>query len=132
MEFLFAKELFTYCKYVLFVHTIPKVPTEISFGIGMVNTKKYQPIPTGKYQFGIQLYKFPHSQLKKHHRMHQMLSKGCPKSQSSIDLGHFLTLWLVPIWEVLGRQKKSIIMYLRRVPNNFFHLESLIFHRCRR
>ena len=41
MEFLFAKELFTYCKYVLFVHTIPKVPTEISFGIGMVNTKKY-------------------------------------------------------------------------------------------
>jgi hypothetical protein len=57
MEFLFAKELFTYCKYVLFVHTIPKVPTEISFGNGMVNTKNYQPIPTGKYQFGIQLYK---------------------------------------------------------------------------
>ncbi len=57
MEFLFAKELFTYCKYVLFVHMIPKVPTEIYFGIGMVNTKKYQPIPTGKYQFSIQLYK---------------------------------------------------------------------------
>ncbi len=55
MEFLFAKELFTYCKYVLFVHMIPKVPTKISFGIGMANTKKYQPIPTGKYQFGIQL-----------------------------------------------------------------------------
>jgi hypothetical protein len=53
---LFTKELFTYCKYVLFVHTIPKVPTEISFGIGMVNTKKYRPIPTGKYRFGIQLY----------------------------------------------------------------------------
>jgi hypothetical protein len=49
MEFLFAKELFTYCKYVLFIHTIPKVPTKISFGIGMVNAKKYRPIPTGKY-----------------------------------------------------------------------------------
>jgi hypothetical protein len=36
--------------------------------------------------------------------------KGCPKLQSSIDLGHFLTLWLVPIWEVLGMQKKSIIL----------------------
>ena len=43
--------------------------------------------------------------------------KGCPKLQSSIDLGHFLTLWLVPIWEVLGMRKKSIIIYLRRVPN---------------
>jgi hypothetical protein len=47
--------------------------------------------------------------------------KGCPKLQSSIDLGHFLTLWLMPIWEVLGMQKKSIIVYLRRVPNYFFH-----------
>ncbi len=31
------------------------VPTEISFGIGMVNTKKYRPILTGKYQFDISL-----------------------------------------------------------------------------
>jgi hypothetical protein len=57
MEFLIAKELFTYCKYVLFVRPIPKVLTKISFGIGMVNTKKYRPIPTGKYRFGIQLWK---------------------------------------------------------------------------
>jgi hypothetical protein len=27
------------------------IPTEISFGIDMVNTEKYQPIPTGKYRF---------------------------------------------------------------------------------
>jgi hypothetical protein len=31
------------------------IPTEISFGIGMVNTEKYRPIPTGKYRFDIQL-----------------------------------------------------------------------------
>jgi hypothetical protein len=31
------------------------VPTEISFGIGMVNTKKYRPIPTGKYRFATTL-----------------------------------------------------------------------------
>ncbi len=31
------------------------VPTKISFSIGMVNTKKYRPIPTRKYQFDIQL-----------------------------------------------------------------------------
>ncbi len=31
----------------------PKVPTEFSFGIGMVNTKKYRPIPTEKYRPGI-------------------------------------------------------------------------------
>jgi hypothetical protein len=55
--------------------------------------------------------------------------KGCPRLQSFIDLGHFLTLWLVPIWEVLGMWQKSIEIYLRRVPNYFFHLESLIFHR---
>jgi hypothetical protein len=54
--------------------------------------------------------------------------KGCPKLQSFIDLGHFLTLWLVPIWEVLGMRKKSIMIYLCIVPNFFFHLESLIFH----
>ncbi len=38
MEFFFAKELFTYCKYVLFVHKTTKVPTEM-YG-------KYQEIPT--------------------------------------------------------------------------------------
>ncbi len=31
------------------------VPAEFSVGISMVNTKKYWPIPTNKYQFGIQL-----------------------------------------------------------------------------
>ncbi len=35
--------------------------------------------------------------------------KGCPKSQSSKDLGHPLTLWLLPIWEVLGMQIKCVI-----------------------
>ena len=34
---------------------IPKILTEFSFGIGMVNTKKYQPIPTKKYPLGMQL-----------------------------------------------------------------------------
>jgi hypothetical protein len=34
---------------------IPKILTEFSFGIGMVNTEKYQPILTKKYRFGIQL-----------------------------------------------------------------------------
>jgi hypothetical protein len=38
-----------------FVSTILKEPTEFSFGIGMVITKKYRPIPTKKYQLGIQL-----------------------------------------------------------------------------
>jgi hypothetical protein len=38
-----------------FVSTILKVPTEFSFGIGMVITKKYQPIPTKTYQLGITL-----------------------------------------------------------------------------
>ena len=37
---------------------IPKILTEFSFGIGMVNTEKYRPIPTEKYLLGIQLYKF--------------------------------------------------------------------------
>jgi hypothetical protein len=36
---------------------IPKIQTEFSFGIGMVNTKKYRPIPTEKYRLGMQLYK---------------------------------------------------------------------------
>ena len=35
---------------------IPKIPTEIFSGIGIGNTEKYQPIPTEKYRFGIQLY----------------------------------------------------------------------------
>ncbi len=38
-----------------FVSTILKVSTEFSFSIGMVITKKYQPIPTKKYRLGIQL-----------------------------------------------------------------------------
>ncbi len=36
--------------------------------------------------------------------------KGCPKSQSSIDLGHFLTLWLAPNWEVLGMRKMVMLV----------------------
>jgi len=39
-----------------FASTIPKLLTEFSFGIGMVITEKYQPIPTKKYRLGIQLY----------------------------------------------------------------------------
>ncbi len=39
----------------IFVSTIPKILTEFSFGIGMVNTEKYRPIPTEKYQLGKQL-----------------------------------------------------------------------------
>jgi hypothetical protein len=39
-----------------FVPMILKVLTKFSFGIGMVITKKYQPIPTKKYQLSIQLY----------------------------------------------------------------------------
>ncbi len=35
--------------------------------------------------------------------------KGCPKLQSSIDLGHPLTLWLLPIREVLGMRIKCVI-----------------------
>jgi hypothetical protein len=38
-----------------FVSTIPKILTEFSFGIGMVNTEKYRPIPTEKYRLGKQL-----------------------------------------------------------------------------
>ena len=38
-----------------FVSTIPKVPTEFSFGIGMVITKKYRRNTDQKYQIGIQL-----------------------------------------------------------------------------
>jgi hypothetical protein len=35
--------------------------------------------------------------------------KGCPKSQSSIDLGHPLTLWLLPIREELEMRIKCVI-----------------------
>ena len=35
---------------------IPKILTEFSFGIGMVNTEKYRPIPTEKYRLGKTLY----------------------------------------------------------------------------
>ena len=45
----------SYCKYVLFVSTVPIILTEFSFGIGMVITEKYRPIPTEKYRFGMQL-----------------------------------------------------------------------------
>jgi hypothetical protein len=38
-----------------FVSTILKVPTEFSFSIGMVITKKYRLIPTKKYRLSIQL-----------------------------------------------------------------------------
>jgi hypothetical protein len=34
---------------------IPKILTEFSFGIGMVITEKYRPIPIEKYRLGIQL-----------------------------------------------------------------------------
>jgi len=34
---------------------IPKILTEFSFGIGMVNTEKYPLIPTEKYRLGIQI-----------------------------------------------------------------------------
>ncbi len=40
-----------------FVSRILKVPTEFSFGIGMVITKKYRPIPTKKYQLDTTLDK---------------------------------------------------------------------------
>jgi hypothetical protein len=45
----------SYCKYVLFVSTILKVPTEFYFGISILNTKKYWPILTKKYRLGKQL-----------------------------------------------------------------------------
>jgi hypothetical protein len=35
---------------------IPKILNEFSFGIGMVNTEKYRPIPTEKTRLGMQLY----------------------------------------------------------------------------
>ena len=46
--------------------------------------------------------------------------KGCPKLLSSVDLGHFLTFWLVASWGALGMEKKCVIFYLGRVPSYFF------------
>ncbi len=46
--------------------------------------------------------------------------EGCTKLHSSRDLGNPLTLWLVPIWEVLGMRIKCVIFYLGRVPSIFF------------
>ncbi len=41
-KFLCARALFTYCKCILFSYLrYQNVPTNFSFGIGMVNTKKY-------------------------------------------------------------------------------------------
>jgi len=46
--------------------------------------------------------------------------KGCPKSPSSLDFGHVLTFWHVPLGEVLRMEKKCVIFYLGRVPSYFF------------
>ena len=53
--------------------------------------------------------------------------KGCPELLSSVELGHFLTFWLVANWGALGMEKKCVIFYLGRVPSFFFHLKSLYF-----
>ena len=53
-----------YCNLLLREKGVPanlqyqKVPTKFSSGIGLVNTKKYQPNTDQKYQIGIQLYEF--------------------------------------------------------------------------
>ena len=52
--------------------------------------------------------------------------KGCPKLLSSVDLGHFLTFWLVANWGALGMEKKCVIFYLGRVPS-FFFIEKSVF-----
>jgi hypothetical protein len=38
---------------------IPKILTKFSFGIGMVNTEKYRPIPTEKYRDNISHLFYP-------------------------------------------------------------------------
>jgi hypothetical protein len=53
--------------------------------------------------------------------------KGCPKLLSSVDLGHFLTFWLVANWGALGMEKKCVIFYLGRVPSYFFPLKKSVF-----
>jgi len=58
MEFLCARALLLTVNTYFFISTTLKVPTEFSFGIGMVNTEKYRPIPTEKYRPGIQLYSY--------------------------------------------------------------------------
>ena len=35
--------------------------------------------------------------------------KRCPKLLSSVDLGHFLTFWLVANWGALRMEKKCVI-----------------------
>ena len=45
--------------------------------------------------------------------------KGCPKLLSSIDLGHFLTFWIVANWGVLGMEKKCVIFYLDRLSSYY-------------
>ena len=50
MEFLCARALLLTVNTYFFISTTLKVPTEFSFGIGMVNTEKYRPIPTEKYR----------------------------------------------------------------------------------
>ncbi len=53
-----------YCTLLLREKEVPanlqyqKVPTQFSLGIGLLNTKKYQPNINQKYQIGIQLYEF--------------------------------------------------------------------------
>ena len=51
---LISQKEFTVNAY-FFVSTILKILTDFSFGNGMVFTEKYRPIPTEKYQSGIQL-----------------------------------------------------------------------------
>ena len=45
----------SYCKYILFCIYDTKNTDRVSFGIGMVITEKYRPIPTKKYQLYMQL-----------------------------------------------------------------------------
>ncbi len=59
MEFLCARALLLTVNTYFFISTTLKVPTEFSFGIGMVNTKKYQPMPTKKYRNNISHLFYP-------------------------------------------------------------------------
>jgi hypothetical protein len=72
MEFLCARALLLTVNTYFFVSTTLKVPTKFSFGIGMVNTEKYRPIPTEKYRPGKQLYKYYFGG-----------TKTCPQPQNS-------------------------------------------------
>jgi hypothetical protein len=63
---------------------IPKCMTEFSSGIGLVNTKKYQPNTDQKHQIGIQLYILPSSYRQTSlvpmqtliHKKHKILTSG--------------------------------------------------------